>query len=71
MNQPSSVGLLPPPPGVVPNFDNPESTGYKVIITAVVTWALATSIVLLRAYVKLRIIRKMNANDCTAHILFG
>jgi hypothetical protein len=71
MNQPSSVGLVRPPPGVVPNFENPESTGYKVIITAVVTWALATSIVCLRAYVKLTIIRKMNINDCTAHTLFG
>jgi hypothetical protein len=67
MSQP--VGLEPPPPGVVPNFVNPESTGYKVIITTIVTWTIATSIICLRAYVKLRIMREILIDDCKAYTL--
>ena len=65
MSQPGMVGLVPPPPGVVPNFENPPSTGYKVIVVAVLTWTLATSIVCLRC-VKLRITHTMRIDDCKA-----
>jgi hypothetical protein len=64
MSQPT-VGVVPPPPGVTPNFVNPPSTGYRVIITTVSTWALATFILCIRLYVKLRIIRIVRFDDCT------
>lgn len=70
MNQPDTVGVVPPPPGVTPNFVNPPSTGYKVIITTVVTWALATFVLCLRVYVKLGIIRKIKIDDCMVYALF-
>jgi hypothetical protein len=63
MNQ-NEIGLIPPPPGVIPNFNNPPSTGYKVIITAMVTWGLASVFVLLRVIVKLRITRQWKIEDC-------
>jgi hypothetical protein len=65
MSQPGMVGLIPPPPGVVPNFENPPSTGYKAIITAVLLWTLATLIIVLR-YVKSRITHTMRIDDCKA-----
>jgi hypothetical protein len=64
MSQPT-VGVVPPPPGVTPNFVNPPSTGYRVIITTVCTWALATFVLCIRLYVKLRIIRIVRFDDCT------
>jgi hypothetical protein len=69
MSQPT-VGVVPPPPGVTPNFVNPPSTGYKVIITTVFTWALATLILCIRLYVKLRIIRMVKFDDCIVYIMF-
>jgi hypothetical protein len=69
MSQPT-VGVVLPPPGVIPNFVNPQSTGYKVIIVTVFTWALATFILCIRLYVKLRIIRIVKFDDCMVYILF-
>jgi len=59
----SQPGVVPPPPDVTPNFVNPPSTGYKVIITACVTWALATFFLCLRGYVKLRLIHMVKVDD--------
>jgi hypothetical protein len=69
MSQPT-VGVVPPPPGVTPNFVNPPSTGYKIIIATVVTWALATFSLCLRLYVKLRIVRMIKLDDCMVYIMF-
>ena len=47
---------LPPPPGVIPNFTNPENKGHSLIVVI----ALAN-----RAYVKLYIVHKMSWDDLT------
>lgn len=54
-----------PPPGVVPNFDNPPNlhrVGDAVLITCFV---VATLALLLRVYTKLFLIRQFKISDCT------
>ena len=73
MSNPSGVlGAAPPPPGVIPNFVNPPSTGYRLVVSSIVTWVSATVFVALRAYVKLRILQKITSDDCMyGFALFG
>jgi len=65
MDSPEKIGAQPPPPGVTPNFDNPESKAYQVIIASVVSPAIALVFLLLRLYTKRYIIGKLNIDDCT------
>jgi hypothetical protein len=65
MEKPDEIGLIPPPPDVTPNFDNPSSTGWKVIVVAMVTWGLASVFVMLRVFVKLKITCIWKLEDCT------
>lgn len=58
------VGLSPPPPGVTPNFDHPESIGYRLAITLAVFLVLATCVLLLRLYTRYFIINIIGADDC-------
>jgi len=61
--QTPAVGLIPPPPGVTPDFDNPPSTGTNVIIAGMVTWGVALIFVSLRAYVKLKLVHLLRTED--------
>ncbi|KAH9863557.1 hypothetical protein J1614_009489 [Plenodomus biglobosus] len=55
---------MPPPPGVVPNFDNPtESIADRVIIVAVVGAVLTIPICLVRLYTKRFILRNVGWDD--------
>jgi hypothetical protein len=58
------VGALPPPPGVNPNFENPESQGYRVILTIVILFPMATIAVFLRVYTRIVIVRNFGIDDC-------
>ncbi|KAF2177982.1 hypothetical protein K469DRAFT_601172 [Zopfia rhizophila CBS 207.26] len=51
------VGALPPPPGVTPNFDRPESIAYRVIFAFVLGPVITIPICLLRLYTKRCILR--------------
>jgi hypothetical protein len=57
------VGTVPPPAGVTPNFANPESIAYRVIITAALWPAFILPIVSLRLYTSGFILRKWHADD--------
>ncbi|KAH6714832.1 hypothetical protein BKA61DRAFT_343667 [Leptodontidium sp. MPI-SDFR-AT-0119] len=57
------VGVLPPPPGVIPNFENPESQGYRVILTIAILFPLATIVLLLRVYTRVVIVRNVGIDD--------
>jgi hypothetical protein len=54
---------MPPPRGVQPNFVNPPTLMREVIITAVFALTLMTTCVVLRAYVKIFILRKQQIED--------
>jgi hypothetical protein len=52
-----------PPPGVEPNFDNPESHSYQLVIVVAVMIALMTIFTGSRVYVRLRITKSFGAED--------
>jgi hypothetical protein len=59
-------GAFPPPPGVVPNLENPPDSGRAVAIASLATClAIATILFALRAYVKIRITRNLLLEDGT------
>lgn len=60
-----TVGAWPPPPGVTPNFINPESIGYRIIVVSVLFPAITIPIVLLRLYTKRYILGVVHPDDCT------
>ncbi|XXG95640.1 hypothetical protein Hte_001908 [Hypoxylon texense] len=55
--------LVPPPPGRTPNFTNPESRCYQLIIPIAVYTALIVILISLRIYSRLRITRSFGADD--------
>ncbi len=64
MNSTEIIGAWPPPPGVTPNFENPESIGYQVIIAAFVCPAVAVLFVAMRLYTKKFIFNRFDLDDC-------
>lgn len=58
------VAAVPPPPGVTPNFENPESISYRLVIVAVVFPLLALCFLIPRLYSATFIIRKWHHDDC-------
>ncbi|KAH9216512.1 hypothetical protein DL95DRAFT_407493 [Leptodontidium sp. 2 PMI_412] len=59
------VGAMPPPPGVIPNFEHPESRGNQVVVTIAVLLPLATLVLSLRLYTRRMIVRTMGSDDWT------
>lgn len=58
------VGIVPPPPGVTPNFTNPESRGYLIVIASIVLLVLSTTVLLLRLYSRRFLVHAVNFSDC-------
>ena len=56
---------LKPPPGVVPNFINPDNYQNTIIATLAVCLTLATLFTALRLYSKYFIIKSIALEDCT------
>ncbi|KNB06240.1 hypothetical protein FOXG_19609 [Fusarium oxysporum f. sp. lycopersici 4287] len=59
----STVGAYPPPPGVVPNFTNPESIASRVVLAAALSPVFTIPIVLLRLYTSRFIIKCWHLDD--------
>lgn len=64
-------GLRSPPPGVTPNFINPESQGHLVVIVAAITLTFAVLAVLMRIYTRALIVRRLGWDDCEYSIFAG
>lgn len=58
------VGALPPPPGVVPDFEHPESRGHLVIIATAILLPITTFVLALRIYTRVVIARYLGSDDC-------
>lgn len=56
---------LAPPPGVKPNFSNPEDLSHPEL--AVLQLVVATLVVGMRLYTKLGVLRNMLVEDCRQH----
>ena len=61
-----TIGAWPPPPGATPNFANPESVGYRIIVVSMLFPAITIPITLLRLYTKRYILRVVHADDCAS-----
>lgn len=51
------------PPGVVPNYANPESTGERVVVACLLLGSIALVAVCVRFLVKLRILKNWGYED--------
>ncbi|MCJ1424105.1 hypothetical protein MMC29_001992 [Sticta canariensis] len=67
-NATSIIGGLPPPPGVTPNFVNPESLHSEWVLMMSMCLAFTTIFVGLRLYTKLVIIKSHGWEDYTSFI---
>ncbi len=56
-------GVLPPPPGVTPNFEHPASHGHYLSLTSVVCVVIAAVFVFARLWVKLVVSRAPGWDD--------
>ncbi len=60
----SPTGVIPPPPGVTPQFDGMSSVQRDMIILFSVTFALATFFLALRLYTAACILRRFALDEC-------
>jgi hypothetical protein len=59
---------LQPPPGVQPNFINPESIAHQTRDATYVALPLMLSFLTLRVYTRLRITHSFGADDCKSSL---
>ena len=59
---------LVPPPGIKPNFVNPENQTRYFVLTIVLTVTVSTFALLMRVYTKTCLIRKVGWEDCTLYL---
>lgn len=57
------VGLMPPPPGVTPDFHHTTSVQLRFIIVFAVTYALATIALLLRLYTRAFVVKSVGFDE--------
>ena len=60
----TNIPVLLPPPGVRPNFDNPESNSQTFFVVTSILLVIATLLTANRVYAKTCIIRKYTTDDC-------
>ena len=63
LNQP----VLPPPPGVMPNFTNPPDHGKLQIVVTSLLLGVTVLFLLNRVYMKVFIVKKYTWDDCKFH----
>ncbi|KAF1977070.1 hypothetical protein BU23DRAFT_527374 [Bimuria novae-zelandiae CBS 107.79] len=58
-----NVGVIPPPPGVTPNFINPPSIHHIILITNIILLLISSLFMTLRLYTTRFIIRSVGVDD--------
>lgn len=66
---PYKIPLASPPPGVIPNYANPESRAYETIIVVTISLSLMFPFFLLRVYSRVFITRSIGWDDCKVYLL--
>lgn len=64
------MNLPQPPPGVVPNFNDPENTQSTIIATLAVTLGAATFFTAVRVYTKAFVLNSIALEDCSSPLSF-
>ncbi|KAI9930819.1 hypothetical protein MW887_011577 [Aspergillus wentii] len=59
----SKTPAAPPPPGVTPNFDNPDGSEYEIYSISIALCSTATVVLLLRLYTRVAILRGLSSDD--------
>ncbi|KAH8707090.1 hypothetical protein GQ44DRAFT_817960 [Phaeosphaeriaceae sp. PMI808] len=59
-----AVSVIPPPPGITPDFDNPPSRAQVIIIVHIVFTSISTLFMGLRFYTARFITRHVRVDDC-------
>jgi hypothetical protein len=62
--RPTTIGGLPPPDGVIPNFEHPYTIAGEIKVLVIVFMVLVVITTVIRAYTKLRILRTHGWDDC-------
>lgn len=57
------VGLMPPPPGVVPDFERTTSVQISFIVVFAVTFTLATVTLAMRVYTRFFIVKSVGLDE--------
>ena len=60
-----NIPAIPPPPGVVSNFENPETLASSIIGVNVTFLSLMLIVVFIRIYARSFIVRSLGWDDCT------
>ena len=60
----SKTPAAPPPPGVTPNFDNPEGSEYEIYSISIALCLTATLTLMGRLYTRAVILRAVGLDDC-------
>jgi hypothetical protein len=63
MSSNENIGAMPPPPGVVPNFDDPPSLALASTAASIALAVFSTCFVALRFYTTLGITRVRGISD--------
>ena len=56
--------MAAPPPGVIPNFVNPDSRGGETIVTVTICLALMVPFFVMRIYSRAFVTRSLGWDDC-------
>ncbi|KAE8377969.1 hypothetical protein BDV26DRAFT_304708 [Aspergillus bertholletiae] len=59
----STIPVAPPPPGVTPNFDNPDGSKYEITSVSIAMCSSATIVLLLRLYTRLYLLKTYGLDD--------
>ena len=60
----ASIPAGPPPPGVIPNFVNPPSDGYILIVVGSLLMTVMFLLATLRFYTKIFVVKNTTWDDC-------
>jgi len=59
------VGAIPPPPGVEPNFENPEDILHTInLVSQILSMVIMTPFIIIRVYVKIWVAPPFLPDDC-------
>lgn len=67
---PGAQAPIPPPPGVIANFDHPVSHNTQLLVANVVCLSITSAFVTARLYSKYYLTRKLHSDD-GAHLTFS
>ncbi|KAH7304850.1 hypothetical protein BKA65DRAFT_205024 [Rhexocercosporidium sp. MPI-PUGE-AT-0058] len=70
MNSSEVVGAWPPPPGVTPNFEDPDSIAWMVITAALISPVVSIVFVVMRSYTKRCVYNRFDWDDYAVMIAF-